>query len=90
MLREDRCNRCEMFRSFDEAAAGDNIGCLLRGIQRDEVQRGQVLQSLVPLPHTHFKGQVYVLPRKRAEGIPILQWLQAAVLFQDNRRHRCG
>lgn len=53
----------EMFRKLlDEAVAGDNIGCLLRGIQRNEVERGQVLAKPGSIkPHTHFKGQVYVL-----------------------------
>ncbi|MGI6668671.1 MAG: elongation factor Tu [Acetivibrionales bacterium] len=56
----------EMFRKLlDEAVAGDNIGCLLRGIQRDEVQRGQVLAKPGSIkPHTHFKGQVYVLTKE--------------------------
>jgi elongation factor Tu len=58
----------EMFRKLmDQAEAGDNVGLLLRGIQRDEIQRGQVLA--VPgsiTPHTEFSGQVYVL--KKEEG----------------------
>ena len=53
----------EMFRkSLDEAEAGDNIGVLLRGIQRTEVERGQVLAKPGTIhPHTKFKSQVYVL-----------------------------
>jgi elongation factor Tu len=53
----------EMFRKIlDEAFAGDNVGCLLRGIQRNEVERGQVLAKPKSItPHTHFQGQVYVL-----------------------------
>jgi len=56
----------EMFRKLlDEAVAGDNIGCLLRGIQRNEVERGQVLAKPGSIkPHTHFKGQVYVLTKE--------------------------
>ncbi|MGE5614402.1 MAG: elongation factor Tu [Bacillota bacterium] len=56
----------EMFRKLlDEAVAGDNIGCLLRGIQRDEVERGQVLAKPGSIkPHTHFRGQVYVLTKE--------------------------
>jgi elongation factor Tu len=58
----------EMFRKLlDQAQAGDNVGLLLRGIQRDDIQRGQVLA--VPgsiTPHTEFTGQVYVL--KKEEG----------------------
>ena len=58
----------EMFRKLlDEALAGDNIGVLLRGVQRDDIQRGQVLAKPGSItPHTHYKGQVYVL--KAEEG----------------------
>ena len=58
----------EMFRKLlDFAEAGDNIGCLLRGISRDEVKRGQVLAKPGTIhPHTKFTGQVYVL--KKEEG----------------------
>ena len=58
----------EMFRKvLDQAEAGDNIGVLLRGIQRDEVERGQVLAKPGTVhPHTEFSGQVYVL--KKEEG----------------------
>ena len=53
----------EMFRkTLDYAEAGDNIGALLRGIQRTEIERGQVLSKPGSIhPHTKFKGQVYVL-----------------------------
>ena len=53
----------EMFRkSMDSAEAGDNVGLLLRGVQRTEVERGQVIVKPGSIhPHTHFKGQVYVL-----------------------------
>ena len=56
----------EMFRKLlDQAVAGDNIGCLLRGIQRTEIERGQVLAKPGSIkPHTHFKGQVYVLTKE--------------------------
>ena len=55
----------EMFRKqLDQAEAGDNIGVLLRGIQRSEIERGQVLVKPGTIqPHTHFKGQVYVLTK---------------------------
>ena len=58
----------EMFRKLlDEAQAGDNIGVLLRGIQRNEIERGQVLCKPGTInPHTSFKGEVYVL--KKEEG----------------------
>jgi len=58
----------EMFRKeLDEGIAGDNVGCLLRGIDKDEVERGQVLAAPGSItPHTTFKAQVYVL--KKEEG----------------------
>lgn len=53
----------EMFRKLlDLAIAGDNIGALLRGVQREDIERGQVLAKPGSIkPHTHYKGQVYVL-----------------------------
>jgi elongation factor Tu len=62
------CTGVEMFRKLlDEAQAGDNIGALLRGVQREEIERGQVLAAPGSItPHTTFKAQVYVL--KKEEG----------------------
>ena len=56
----------EMFRKIlDYAEAGDNIGALLRGVQRTEIERGQVLAKPGSIhPHTHFMGQVYVLTKE--------------------------
>ena len=56
----------EMFRKLlDEGQAGDNIGVLLRGIKKDEVERGQVLaQPKSITPHTKFQGEVYVLSKE--------------------------
>lgn len=58
----------EMFRKLmDEAEAGDNIGCLLRGIDKEEIERGQVIAAPGTItPHKKFKGEVYVL--KKEEG----------------------
>ena len=58
----------EMFRkTLDYAEAGDNIGALLRGVQRNEIERGQVLAKPGTIhPHTEFEGQIYVL--KKDEG----------------------
>ena len=58
----------EMFRKeLDEAMAGDNVGCLLRGIDKDEVERGQVLAKPGSItPHKKFKANIYVL--KKEEG----------------------
>ena len=56
----------EMFKKMlDEAAAGDNIGVLLRGVQRNEIQRGQVLAKPGTIhPHTKFESEVYVLTKE--------------------------
>ena len=56
----------EMFRkSLDEAMAGDNVGLLLRGIEKDEVQRGQVIAKPGTVtPHTEFEAQLYVLTKE--------------------------
>src|SRR5262245_9805611 len=58
----------EMFRKIlDYGQAGDNVGCLLRGIDKDEIERGQVLAKPGSItPHTKFEGEVYVL--KKEEG----------------------
>src|SRR5262249_47610532 len=55
----------EMFhRKMEEARAGDNVGVLLRGVKRDEVERGQVVAQPGSItPHTRFEAQVYVLTR---------------------------
>jgi elongation factor Tu len=56
----------EMFRKLlDEGVAGDNVGCLLRGIERDDVERGQVLAKPGSIrPHTKFSAEVYVLSKE--------------------------
>jgi elongation factor Tu len=56
----------EMFRKIlDEGRAGDNIGCLLRGTKKDEIERGQVLAKPGSItPHTNFKAEVYVLSKE--------------------------
>jgi elongation factor Tu len=56
----------EMFqKTLDEGEAGDNVGCLLRGVERDDVQRGQVLAKPASItPHTYFDGEVYVLSKE--------------------------
>ena len=68
-LKEEKgktvCTGIEMFRkTLDYAEAGDNIGALLRGVQRNEIERGQVLAKPGTIhPHTKFVGQVYVLTK---------------------------
>ncbi len=66
--RDVVCTGVEMFnKTLDEGMAGDNVGCLLRGIKRDEIQRGQVLAKPGSItPHTKFEAEVYVL--SKAEG----------------------
>jgi len=59
------CTGVEMFRKLlDEGVAGDNVGVLLRGTKRDEVERGQVLAHPSTItPHTHFEAEVYILSK---------------------------
>jgi elongation factor Tu len=60
------CTGVEMFRKLlDQGQAGDNVGILLRGTKREEVERGQVLAKPGSItPHTHFTGEVYVLSKE--------------------------
>ena len=52
-------------KSMDSAQAGDNIGALLRGVKRDDIERGQVLAKPNTItPHTRFKAEVYVLSKE--------------------------
>jgi elongation factor Tu len=60
------CTGVEMFRKLlDEGRAGDNVGVLLRGTKRDEVERGQVLSKVGSItPHTRFEAEVYILSKE--------------------------
>ena len=60
------CTGVEMFnKTLDSGQAGDNVGCLLRGIKRDEIERGQVLAKKGSItPHTKFEAEVYVLSKE--------------------------
>jgi elongation factor Tu len=60
------CTGVEMFRKIlDEGQAGDNVGCLLRGTKKEEVERGQVLAKPGSInPHTSFEGEVYILNKE--------------------------
>jgi elongation factor Tu len=64
--RKTVCTGVEMFRkTLDSGEPGDNVGCLLRGIEREEVERGQVLAHPGSIkPHTKFEGEVYVLTKE--------------------------
>lgn len=63
--RMTTCTGVEMFRKIlDEGRAGDNVGCLLRGVKRDEISRGQVLAKPGSItPHTKFEAEVYCLSK---------------------------
>jgi len=63
--RETVCTSVEMFRKIlDSGDAGDNVGCLLRGMERDDVERGMVLAAPGSIkPHTKFEGEVYILAK---------------------------
>ena len=81
----------EMFRKIlDEGQAGDNVGCLLRGVEREDIERGQVLCKPGSItPHTKFKA-AGVLPEEGGgwPSHPVLQRLPAAVLLPHDRRDR--
>ncbi len=64
--RKTVCTGVEMFNKLlDEGIAGDNVGCLLRGVKRDEIQRGQCLAKPGSItPHTKFEGEVYCLSKE--------------------------
>ena len=63
--RKTVCTGVEMFqKTLDYGEAGDNVGCLLRGVKKDEVQRGMVLAKPGTIqPHTHFEAEVYILSK---------------------------
>ncbi len=64
--RKTTCTGVEMFRKLlDEGVAGDNVGCLLRGVKRTEIERGQVLAKPGSItPHTKFEAEVYCLSKE--------------------------
>ncbi len=64
--RKTVCTGVEMFnKTLDTGQAGDNVGCLLRGVKRDEIERGQVLAKPGSItPHTKFEGEVYILSKE--------------------------
>jgi elongation factor Tu len=64
--RKTVCTGVEMFqKTLDQGEAGDNVGCLLRGVERDDVERGQVLAKPGSItPHTDFESEVYCLSKE--------------------------
>jgi len=100
-VRKTVATSLEMFnKTLDESIAGDNAGVLLRGIEKEEVERGQVLAKPGSItPHTEFMAQVYILSKEeggrhgagvhlvqggRGATPPVLHWIQAAVLLPDD------
>ena len=83
----------EMFRKLlDQGQAGDNVGLLVRGVKREDVERGQVVvKPGTTTPHTEFDGSVYILSQGRGRpSHAVLQQLPSAVLLPHHRRDRCG
>ena len=83
----------EMFRKLlDVAEAGDNVGLLLRGLEKEDVERGMVLAAPKSItPHTKFKGKAYILTKEEGgTAHAVLQRLPAAVLLPDDGRDGCG
>ena len=83
------CTGVEMFRKLlDQGQAGDNVGVLLRGTKREEVERGQVLAKPGSItPHTKFSAEVYVLSQGRGRAAhAVFQRLPAAVLLPHHGR----
>ena len=73
-------------KTLDEGVAGDNVGVLLRGVEREDVQRGQVLAKPGSIkPHTKFCGRsVCAGQGRRGTAHAVLQWVPAAVLYADD------
>ncbi len=83
----------EMFRKLlDQGQAGDNVGCLLRGVGREDVERGQVLSKPGSItPHTQFQCECYVLTKGRGRAPhAILLELSPSVLLPDHGRYGDG
>ena len=87
------CTGVEMFRKLlDQGEAGDNIGVLLRGTKRDDVERGQVLAKPGSItPHTRFKCEAYILTKEEGgRHTPFFRQLPAEVLLPDHGRDGDG
>ena len=87
------CTGVEMFRKLlDQGQAGDNVGCLLRGTKREDVQRGQVLAkpgSITPAYRLHCRG-LHPDEGRRWPSHAVLHQLSSAILLPHDRRHRNG
>ncbi|MGQ9504179.1 MAG: elongation factor Tu [Thermogutta sp.] len=83
--RKTVCTSIEMFnKTLDEGRAGDNVGCLLRGIKKDEVERGQVLAKPGSItPHTKFEAEVYILSKEEGgRHTPIMSGYRPQFYFR--------
>ena len=80
------CTGVEMFRKLlDQGQAGDNVGVLLRGTKREEVERGQVLAKPGSItPHTKFSRGVCAVEGRGGAAHAVFPWVSAAVLFPDD------
>ena len=91
-LQTTTCTGVEMFRKLlDEGRAGENIGALLRGTKREDVERGQVLAAPGSItPHTRFERRsVRTIQRRGWSSYSFLQRLPSTVLLPYNGYHRC-
>ena len=79
-------------KTLDQGQAGDNVGCLLRGVKREEIERGQVLAKPGSItPHTKFEAEVYVpVEGRRRPAHAVFQRLSPAVLLPHDGRDRHG
>ena len=82
----------EMFRKLlDQGQAGDNVGVLLRGTKREDVERGQVLCKPGSIkPHTKFKAEAYILTKEEGGRRAVLRQLPSAVLLPHDGRDGRG
>ena len=83
----------EMFRKLlDEGLAGDNVGLLLRGTDKEDVERGQVIAAPGSItPHTHFKAQAYVLTKEEGgRHTPFFNGYRPQFLSDDGCDGSCG
>ena len=91
--RKTTCTGVEMFnKTLDQGQAGDNVGILLRGIKREDIERGQVLAKPGSItPHTKFEAEVYVLSKEEGgRHTPFFSRLPPAVLLPHDGRDRLG
>ena len=74
-------------KTLDETLAGDNVGVLLRGVQKKDIERGMVLAKPGTItPHTKFEAQVYILnKRRRWASFCFLSWISTSIFCTNNR-----